>query len=939
MALDPTLVAGAAALTKLQADLEDALAMTKIVGNVFKTPTPPTPDTTPPSDVTGATATLSNNIPQLSCTPATDNVRVAGYQWYFAATSGGVYTAFPSTTPSGAFIDTTATSGVQRFYKVKAFDTAFPPNFSVNFSNIVNATPASQDVTAPNIPGVPTLVSQNNNNVPPTAIVSVSPVTDIDPGTGAPVTGTSGYNFKTGTVVDPNSVANSATIGSAVTRIIGTNNGGSIVTFSDSGTVLTGTSATNDLAAQHWSTIDEYGAKGSLVQGLGWHARHVTARTNGTGFNKDGIELRDDDSPGAQYFAFTDFGPTNGLKTEFRQAQGAQATGTATTAHPGYPYWQRQRWTNNWDCINEYSTDSTNPDPVSGNGTWHSIGEQIMGFANPVYANKYIDCNTFGGTGITVTSTYDQYILSGTGPIIYNVTGTAGATVPVSAQSFDFALNASAFGTALGIVFPATPQTARPWPMYGSHCIGDGDTTYRYDNSSFQAYGARNHRNICGFLAGTDVSGAQTIKTICTNIHNLSSIGSRIAGYIDVFFETSQAESSFISATSANHFVLYSQGGGGFPAHTTPVTPNGAGSFVVNVTLGGPTESHGWNTPTYLANYINNRYFNGNAQGLVGVAQIANTALDEIYLDDVQGTVPGGAAGDWSRTNGSQDYSWPNGVTTLALQQGWVAIFHALKTLQPNIPIGANGGGSANINGIGAVTPAAYAGLWDGTNIFENAIGGGAGSPSNPGNGGSFASMKQAYQAKAATLASNGILMVLGNNVRADGSAAQSISSANVVTWSPANQGVREQWAMCMVLGNGAYFCGFGDPFNSGGQGAPYSSRATNRREFDWFYINPATGAVIAVASQPGVGNNWMGAPIDPVQTSPWQNLGPLGVWKREFTNCIVTYNPYGNGIQTNVNLGGTYKFPSGSTDPTYNGATGITTRTHQNGDGYIFLK
>ena len=118
-----------------------ALTLAQIQADMATPITPPGPDTTPPGDVTGLTATaVSATQINLSWTAATDNVGVTGYH-VERCQGTGCSTFAPIASPAGAtFGDTGLTTGTSYSYRVKAFDAA--GNVSVNYSNTASATPA-----------------------------------------------------------------------------------------------------------------------------------------------------------------------------------------------------------------------------------------------------------------------------------------------------------------------------------------------------------------------------------------------------------------------------------------------------------------------------------------------------------------------------------------------------------------------------------------------------------------------------------------------------------------------------------------------------------------------------------------------------------------------------------------------------------------------------
>src|SRR6185295_7811264 len=110
--------------------------------------TPPGPDTTPPSDVTGLTATAVSPIQlNLSWTAATDNVGVAGYR-VERCQGVGCITFVQIATPAGTtFGDTGLAASTTYSYRMKAVDAA--TNVSVNYSTVANTTTQAPPDTIP----------------------------------------------------------------------------------------------------------------------------------------------------------------------------------------------------------------------------------------------------------------------------------------------------------------------------------------------------------------------------------------------------------------------------------------------------------------------------------------------------------------------------------------------------------------------------------------------------------------------------------------------------------------------------------------------------------------------------------------------------------------------------------------------------------------------
>lgn len=918
--------------------------MGKSVLGFYRRPPPPQPDTTPPTAPSSLVATVTSNVVTLAFTASTDNVRVALYLITRQTDNTGLFVQI-DTSPINAYTDHAVLTGHTYKYIVYAQDPSFNTSAASNTSNQVAVSLA--DVTPPFTPAVPTLLSQNTVSVPPTVTVSWPAVTDQDPGTGAPISGENNYLAKINGAVNPVPIPNSTTIGSDSPFVVGTNNGGSLVTGSDTGTTLSSTSTTGDLNAQHYGPGPEsYFTNGAPVQGANWRAIHITGQTPFGSFSKVGVELRQDRTNNAAGVWVLSFGVTNGLKMEFRISAGAQAQGTATVAHPGFPFWLRIQETLAGLVTCDFSTNSTNPDPAANNGAWTVIGTQQMTFGIQRFSQKFADANTFGGTGGTVGCTYDQSLAGGVSPIVYTYNAVAGITNTIAVSAIDFAGNPSVYGPALStaVAAPVAPS-GRPNPSYGTYNIGDGATTYRYDNATWIAYAKLMRMNIMAWLPSGDQFASMTFTTVCTSI-NGSSINSKCFGYFDPFFLYPSSDAKLISTSQSNKFLLYQSGaliasgqpggpsGGGFAAGVNYVAPNGAGTYVFNMTPGGPTDSAGRTGVQYAGAYGADYYVNGGAAGLAGGSHVPNSAMAGVFCDDMQGQVPGGSAGDWTRANGTQDYAYPNGVNTLALQQGFIQMMNALKAAS-NTPllIGGNGGGTPSNNSLTPSPPTAYAGHWD-LLIFENCLGGGNGCAGNPGIGGSAANMLKGYQLRAAALKTSGPVYGLfgASNIRSDGSQMLTWTNSSTFTYSPAWQGVRHSWAACLVGGDFDFFPCSTDPSNNGGNGAPYNSKAGSLFWVDWFQINIATGVAYSQANANN-GSNWLGAAIDGPQTVSWSN----GIFRRRFTNADVYWNPYGNGAKTGIALGGSFKKPTSAQDPFYNGAT-ITTWSPADGDGLIAL-
>jgi len=84
--------------------------------------TEPAGDTEPPTAPTGLSASNSGGFPQLSWSASTDNVGVAGYAIY--RSTDGTQGVEVFRTSGTAWLDATATEGVEHWYTIKAYDAA-----------------------------------------------------------------------------------------------------------------------------------------------------------------------------------------------------------------------------------------------------------------------------------------------------------------------------------------------------------------------------------------------------------------------------------------------------------------------------------------------------------------------------------------------------------------------------------------------------------------------------------------------------------------------------------------------------------------------------------------------------------------------------------------------------------------------------------------------
>jgi fibronectin type 3 domain-containing protein len=83
-------------------------------------------------------------------------------------------------------------------------------------------------------------------------------------------------------------------------------------------------------------------------------------------------------------------------------------------------------------------------------------------------------------------------------------------------------------------------------------------------------------------------------------------------------------------------------------------------------------------------------------------------------------------------------------------------------------------------------------------------------------------------------------------------------------------------------------------------------------------------------------GTSWLGEPIDPPQTAPWQN----GIYMRRFEFGAALVNPKGNGTRTvTLPTGERYKRIDGRQVPSINNGQDVTSVTLNDRDGLLLIK
>jgi hypothetical protein len=508
--------------------------MAKLIRGLFKKQQPPPPDTTPPSNPTFLAVSLVSNVPHLTWTASTDNVVVVGYQIWRKNGSGGTYAQINSSLVT-MYDDHLVSIGNTYFYKIAAFDGAFPPNVS-SFSNEVSQAISGADVTAPTTPAQPGVATVDNTANPPTYTTTLSLTTDPDPLDGSPVSGMQDYliyhDYPAANTQQGAPIPHPPGAGAFASYAIGA--AGAVV-GADNGTALSASGT--GIADPHLDTTDERFMRLAPVQGAATVFVRWTGITNTTGgaWPKVGPEARADLSASAAYIQLVDFGSTNGLKIEYRPSAGGHVSAGASLAHPGFPYSGRVVLGPTGLAQPQYSTDSTD----GSNGTWTNLGAAIqMPFAASYFAGRSGYPNISGtGTG-TVSGTYSHAGVTAATSIAYQGTGVPGVTLNLTYKGRDKAGNISAASPSRSITFAAAANTT-PALWMANTWIG-GDQINSYNGSTYQTYASKCRIVLLNWRPGWDSVSVSPnpMRDIMASIKVLATAAGRIPPKTGLYFDT-----------------------------------------------------------------------------------------------------------------------------------------------------------------------------------------------------------------------------------------------------------------------------------------------------------------------------------------------------------------------------------------------------------------
>jgi hypothetical protein len=435
---------------------------------------------------------------------------------------------------------------------------------------------------------------------------------------------------------------------------------------------------------------------------------------------------------------------------------------------------------------------------------------------------------------------------------------------------------------------------------------------------------------IGGNFEGWQKGAGYSKETVIADIKSQSTVNTRVFQYVAVNSLYNAANASndnfpiLTKQVNARKWWLY-------PSTTvgTPVSdPQSSQRWLVDMGPNVPVDpTTGLGSYEWAAKYVDDLFHLGRYSGTSAAPSLDGFFLDNLLIDPscVMGNV---GNGDWTRIGTTQAHNAPS--TYAALMAGQKSFFTYLASAWPgSIQLG-NAGTSfamAVANYYGGTDKTLNSQIMAGTSPISGVMAGGdfehaIGKSFSIEYYGSAPIMQQWYQTAIKNFGGSKLMVFSQGNVQANGSDPLTFNSGQPATYSSAWQG--ERYGITAALMNNGYY--FAD------SGVYDEETTANRR---WFDEYDNAGAGLGYLGQPVAG-----AAGNP-QTGAWSN----GVWKREFKNGVVLWNPKGNGAKT-VTVSGLVS-PSGHTgvkhiagkqNPTINNGLAATSVTLQDRDGVILL-
>jgi nitrogen fixation protein len=547
-----------------------------------------------------------------------------------------------------------------------------------------------------------------------------------------------------------------------------------------------------------------------------------------------------------------------------------------------------------------YTTASLAPTPTITNISPNSGPDTISPYPTMRGTNfesgMQVYVNGIAARGVWLSGTtiavFEPPLSSVTGPVSVQVVNPDGGTATL-ANGFDYTSASLAPGggsaTTTGDTFPRLAYLA----IGGSQAF----------DSTYQANAAKVPIDIIGGdWEGWGSSLSYNKETVIQNIKAQSTVHTRVFQYVDLnelyFTQSSNGFPTYWNEVNTMNWWVYNSGTSG--TKTIDAEDSTGTKGVVNMATYTVDPSTDLGPYAWGAKYVNDLLHLGTYSGKG--APVPD--LDGFFLDNLAPQPY--EDGDWLHTGSSQ----PKGDPTVgtAFRTGEKTFFDEMSAIWPAGVQLANMGLNSTAWDTG-VDFAPLKGAMSG-GMDEAAIGVNWSYESWSG----AATMQYVYKYTWDNTGGPQYLLFGHSHLQANGVDASAYdSSGNITAYSSTWQGMRHGLAACL-MGNGYY--------------TPTGTSGYSDNTFLWFDEFDNAGA--------GVG--YLGQAIDPWQTGPWSN----GVWKREYQNGIVLWNPKGNGTQA-VSLSGlgNLKHIAGSQDSTVNNGASVTngTVTLNDRDGLILLR
>lgn len=290
-------------------------------------------------------------------------------------------------------------------------------------------------------------------------------------------------------------------------------------------------------------------------------------------------------------------------------------------------------------------------------------------------------------------------------------------------------------------------------------------------------------------------------------------------------------------------------------------------------------------------------------------AGLASSSLDGVFQDNF--VLNPQVNGDWNRDGTTEGQGWPSTASPW-LAAGQLRYVTTMRSLAPTKYVIANAGD------YGVTAAGVMVGQLDGL-LCESYMGKSwSWETSLP-----WTTVRDYYYRALASAANPHMVFFGGSwpDTNSDGSALIRLPTAG--GFPPLNT----QWQWARYIAATAYL----------GEGLPAINRFSqgysgDLAALDWYDF---AGGVN------GLPRGWLGAPIDALRpTTAKVAKGPIGLFGVEYTNGMVLVNPKGNGTQNIVNadIPGTWKFITGTQDPTRDSGANFSSVSLPERDG-LFLQ